>query len=108
MKKFILLFTMLFLVSCAGNVPDEKTPDAPPHQFKWDVSVCNNVGCNHYYCDAYQRDGDTYKLLRSDTVSDVIQIVPGIAKIFSKGIETELDIRATTQRKLLYRIKRTG
>ena len=71
----------LALIGCG----DTTTKDIPQHQFKWDVSVCNSVGCDHYYCDSYERDGDTYKLLQSDTITNVIQIVPGIAIIFSKN-----------------------
>lgn len=63
------------------NEPKEKLP----HRFKWDVAVCNSVGCNHYNCDTYQVKGNTYYLFQSDSLTNQVTVTAGIAVIASKN-----------------------
>jgi hypothetical protein len=78
--KVLLITLCVLLVSC--DEPQVKQP--PIHRFKWDVAVCNDNGCNHYDADTFVRDGDVYKLYTSDTLTNVIQILPGVPIIISK------------------------
>lgn len=78
MKNYLVLATIL-LVGC-NELPKEK----PSHQYKWDVAVCNSIGCNHYDCDTYKQTGDTYFLYCSDTLTNQITVTAGIAVIVSK------------------------
>lgn len=83
-KLFLYVCFILLTLSVTSCGPDETIKQPPIHRFKWDVAVCNSVGCNHYDCDSYIRDGDTYKLFQSDSLTNIIQISPGVPIIFSK------------------------
>jgi len=58
--------------------------DTSRHKYKWDVAICNSTGCNHYDCDTYTQNGDTYKLFCADTLTTQVTISIGVAVIISK------------------------
>lgn len=76
MKKLtVILFTILCY---ACNMP----PQPKQQFFKYDVAVCNSIGCNHYDCQNYRQTGNTYQLLDSaGLVINQITVTGGIAII---------------------------
>jgi hypothetical protein len=81
--KTILTISLL-LISLGVVVGCNQQKQAPLPYHKWDVKICNSLGCDHYDCDSFKQDGNNYILMDSaGNVINQLTMSPGIAIVAS-------------------------
>lgn len=58
MKHLTIILALVAIVAAGCDTTTEK----PSRFYKYDVKVCNSVGCDHYDADSVVRNNDTYQL----------------------------------------------